>query len=95
MTRVVGALIERRGVAIEDRAAEGDVLGRVAVAAHCEMSPGHHELERAFAGVAENGETLGVAVAPGVVVELLVDPRDPGGVVEAFEDLADDALLRR
>ena len=42
---------------------------------------------------AEDGDAVLLAVAAGVVVELLVDPLVPLGVDDALEDAADDLLL--
>ena len=45
------------------------------------------------ARLAEDGDAVLLAIAAGVVVELLVDPLVPLGVDDALEDLADDRLL--
>ena len=81
------------GVAVEDRAAEGDVVGGVAVAADRHVPAGHHEFELLAAGMAENGDAVVRAVAFGVIGQLLVDPLMPFGVDDALEDVADDVLL--
>ncbi len=81
------------GVAVEDRAAEGDVVGGVAVATDGHVPAGHHEFELLAAGMAKNGDAVVRAVAFGVVGELLIDPRVPFGVDDSLEDAADDVLL--
>ena len=88
VARVVGLFVEAAGgVAVEDRPAEGHVLGRVAVAAERHVPAGHHELELAVARLAEDGDALLLAVAAGVVLQLLVDPLVPVGLDDALEDL--------
>ena len=91
---MVGFLIEALSrVAVEDRATEGHVVGRVAVATDRQVPARHHKLELVFARMAEDGDALMLAIALGVVFQLLVDPFDPGGIVEPLEDLADELLL--
>ena len=88
------AFVEAVGrVAVEDRAAERDVVGRVAVAADRHVPAGHHELELVAARLAEDGDAVVRAVAAGVVVQLLVDSLVPFGVDDALEDAANDVLL--
>ena len=82
-------------VAVEDRAAEGDVVGRVAVAADRHVPAGHHEFELVRARLAEDRDAVVLAVAAGVVVKLLVDALVPLGVDDALEDVADDLLADR
>ena len=71
---VAGLLVEAAGgVAVEDRAAEGDVLLGVAVGAQRHVPAGHDELELVVARLAEDGDALVGAplLAAGVVLELL------------------------
>ena len=89
-----GGFVEAFGrVAVEDRAAEGDVLSRVAVAADRHVAAGHHELELLGARLAEDGDAVLLAVAAAVVFELLVDAFVPLGIDDALEDAADEVLL--
>src|SRR3954471_21277475 len=81
------------GVAVENRAAEGDMVGRVAVATDRHVAAGHHEFELVAAGMAKNGDAVMRAVALGVISQLLVDSRMPFGVYNPLKDVADDVLL--
>ena len=90
----VGLFVEALGrVAVEDRAAERDVIGAVAVAANRHVPAGHHELELVAARRAENGDAVVRAVAARVVAQLLVDPLVPLGADDALENAADDRPL--
>ena len=76
------------GMAVENRPAEGHMLGRVAVAANRHVPPGHHELELLRSGITEDGDAVLLAVAAGIVFELLVDPLVPLGADDALEGAA-------
>src|SRR5262249_15631342 len=94
--RMADSFIEaRRGMAVEDRAAEGDVLGAVSVAAQGEVPARHHELELTAAGFPENGDRLlfPERLPVRVVLELLEDQVVPLRVVHAEEYLADELFL--
>ena len=69
------------------------MVGRVAVAADRHVPAGHHELELLAARLAEDGDAVLLAIAAGVIGELLVDPLVPLGADDPLEDLADDRLL--
>ena len=93
VARVIGLLVEAsRRVTVEDRTAKGHVLGAVAVATDRHVPAGHHELERA-ARRAKHGDVLRLAVAAGVVFQLLVDPLVPVGLNDVLEDVPDHRLL--
>jgi hypothetical protein len=77
----------------QDRPAEGDVLGRVAVASQGHVPAGEEELEPPAAGLADQGDRLPVAEAAGVVFELTVVPLVPGRIDQPLEDLPDQLLL--
>ena len=92
--RMVGLFIETlSGMAVEDGATESDVVGRVAVAADRQMPAGHHKFELPFAGLSEEGDRLLLAVTTGVVLQLLLQPTVPFGVIEAVEDRLDHVPL--
>ena len=57
-----------RRVSVEQRTAEGHVLGRVTVATDGQVPARHHELELSAVRRAEDGNRLGLAVAARVVV---------------------------
>ncbi|MFN9959841.1 MAG: hypothetical protein ACK55I_42700, partial [bacterium] len=96
VARVCRAFVEAPGVvAVEDRAAEGHVLGRVTVASERHMAAGEQELKRAAAGLAQERDRLAVAEAAAVVLHLAVEALVPGGIDEALEDLADEPPLVR
>ena len=80
------------GVAIDDRAAKGHVLGRMAVAAQGDVPAAEHEFELLAARRAEDRHAL-LAEAVLVVLQLPVEPRHPIGLDQAHEDLADQPLL--
>ena len=83
------------GVAVEDRAAEGDVRSGVAVGPQRHVPAGQYELELVAAGLAEDGDALLGAplLAAGVVLELLDEAGVPVGIDDALEDVVDDRLL--
>ena len=81
------------GVAVEDGAAESDVLRRVAVAANGHVPAGHHELKLLASRLAKDGDAVLIAEPAGVVAQLPIDPLVPLGLVEPFKNRADDGLL--
>ena len=94
IVRMVGLLVEAvRRVAVEDRAAERDVLGRVAVATDRQVPARHHEFELSALRRAEKRDRLGLAVTAGVVGKLLADAVLPVGIVEAEIQGLDQLLL--
>jgi len=70
-------------------AAEGDVVDRVAAAPQRHVPAGEDELELAAARLAEDGDGLIVAEAAAVILQLLVETRDPVGNDQALENLAE------
>ena len=86
-------LVEPAGrVAIDDRTAEGDVLGGVTVAAHGNVPPAEHEFEPGAARRAEDRHAL-LAEALFVVFHLPIEPRDPIRLDQPQEDFANQPLL--
>src|SRR5690606_33543573 len=95
---VVGLLIKPLGgVAVKNRATEGDTGLAVAVAAARAVAAREHELELAAARFAEEGDRGAgeTAVAGVVVVELAPDLLLVLLAVQAVEDLAHQVLLVR
>ena len=87
-------LVEAAGVvAVEDRTAEGDVLGRVAVAPQRHVAAGEQELERSAPGLADQRDRVAVAKAAAVVLHLLVEAGVPVRLDQALEDLPHQPLL--
>jgi hypothetical protein len=80
-------------VAIEDRPAKGDVIGRVAIAANGHVTAGHHELKIAIAGRTKNRQALVLAKTTSVVLQLFVNLGLPLGLDQSFKDLADHLPL--
>ena len=93
IVRVARLFVEAAGsVAVDDRAAKGHVLGRMAVATQRDVPAGEDELELLAARRAEDRHAL-LAKTVFVVLQLPIQPCDPVGLNQADEDLADQPLL--
>ncbi len=93
VARMIDRFVETAGgMSVEHRAAEGDVLGRIAVAAQGHVPAGHHEFELLARGT-EDGNVLMVAESAGIVFELLIDAGVPLGLDDPLEDGADHGPL--
>src|SRR5690606_28720486 len=91
---MVSGLIEALGgVAVEDRSAEGDVLGAVAVATDCQVPAGHDKFPLAGARFTEDRDRLAFAVSAGVVLQLFPQACVEFRVVQAEEDRLDQVPL--
>ena len=93
---MVDLLVEAaRGVAVEDRAAQGHVRLAVAVGADGHVPAGHDELELAAARLAEDGAAQAGAprLAAVIVLELLEELLVPVGIEDALEDVENERLL--
>ena len=74
------------GVSINDRTAKGDVLRRIAVASQSDVPARQNELELLASRRAEYRHAL-LAEAVFIVLQLLVDPRDPVGLDQAEDEI--------
>ena len=70
---VAGRFVALDGVSIEDRPAECDVIGRIAVAAERAVAAREDELELAVARLAEDGDAVRLAPSACIVLLLLVE----------------------
>src|SRR4051794_4747356 len=96
VARMVGFFVEAvRGMAVEDRAAEGHVFSTIAIASDGEMAARHYHLEFARAGSPEEGDVLLGAprLAAGVILELLFKLADPLRVEQRLEGIVRKGLL--
>lgn len=80
-------------MSIKNRAAEGHMLGAVAITTPCHVPAAEHELKLAAARLAKDGDALLVAKAANVVIELLIEAPVPLRRRDALEDAADHRLL--
>src|SRR5262249_24239282 len=92
----IGLFVEALGgVAVENRAPEGNVRFGVAVGSQRHVPAGHHELKLSVAGLAENRDALIAApqLAAGVVLELLAALAVPPRIDETLKNVVNNVLL--
>jgi hypothetical protein len=82
-----------RVVTIENRTAEGDVVGRVTVATQRHVSASQQKLKLPGARLAQQRDTLAIAKSAAVIFELTIKPWLPGRCDEGLKDLANESLL--
>jgi hypothetical protein len=78
---------------IENRTSKGDVFRRIAITTRGHVPPGQDELKFSTAWFSKDGNTVGFTEPSTVVIQLLVDPGMPVGLVYTLEDCADHCLL--